>query len=76
MVFIYKIEGGVDKEIVLGVFVLHPKRRKTFWACVKDNTTEGKDDYKSIGLILFDYKTFEEEDGWGGYNRHYTSILI
>ena len=37
--------------------------------CVKDNSTDKKEQYKDIGLRGFDYKLFEEEEGWGGGSR-------
>ena len=45
--------------------VPHPKGGAIVWTCVKDHIINEKEDYKDIGLCGFDYKLFEEEEGWG-----------
>ena len=46
--------------------VPHPKGGGgVVWNCVKDHIIDEKEDYKDIGLSEFDYKLFEEEEGWG-----------
>ena len=46
--------------------VPHHKGGNIFWSCVKDHITEEKEQYKTTGLHVFDYKLFEEEEGGGG----------
>ena len=43
----------------------HPKGGGIVWTCTKDHIIDEKDQYKSIGIIGFDYKLFEEEEGGG-----------
>ena len=45
------------------VSVPHPKGGTIIWTCVKDHIIDEKEDYKEIGLRVFDYSLFEEEDG-------------
>ena len=69
---IHALRWNVDvkekKELIKRKFlvsVMHPKVGNIIWTCVKDNIIEGKKDYKAIGLLGFDYKLFEEEEGGG-----------
>ena len=48
------------------VSVTHPKRGNIVCTCVKDNVTEENEDCEAIGLGVFDYKLFEDEEGGGG----------
>ena len=41
------------------VFFPDPKGRNIVWNCVKDHITEGKDQYRAIGLHGFDYTLSE-----------------
>ena len=45
--------------------VPHPKGGKIVWTCVKNNIVEEKEDYKTIELRGFYYKSFKEEEGGG-----------
>ena len=45
--------------------VLNSKGGNIIWICVKDNIIKEKEYYKAIGLIGFDNKLFEEEEGGG-----------
>ena len=45
------------------------------WTCVEDNDVGEKEDYKAIGLSIFYYELFQEEEG-GGLKRAYMGILI
>ena len=51
--------------------VLHPKGGGDWviFTCVKDDVFEVKEEYKSIGLQVFDYKLFDEEEGTWGVER-------
>ena len=49
---------------MFGVF-FPSQRGGVFGTFVKDIIIEGKDKYDAIGLSMFDYKTFEEEEGGG-----------
>ena len=45
--------------------VPHPKGGGIVWTCVKDHTTDEKEQYEAIGLRGFDYKLSEEEEDGG-----------
>ena len=45
--------------------VPHLKGGKIIWTCVEDGIIELKEGYQKIGLVRFDYKLFEEEEGGG-----------
>ena len=42
---------------------------------MEDNDVGEKEDYKAIGLSIFYYELFQEEEG-GGLKRAYMGILI
>ena len=49
-----------DKEelikIKISASIMHLKEGNTIWTCVKDNITKEKQEYKAIGLCVFNYK--------------------
>ena len=60
-------EEFINREFL--VSVPHPKGEGIVWTGMNDNTTDEKDQYKSIGLRGFDYKLFEEEESGGTIER-------
>ena len=60
--------------------VLNPKGGGIVWNFVNDLIIDENEKYKSIGLRGFDYKLFEEEEGWGArdglYGYPYLKHLI
>ena len=48
--------------------VPHPKGENIVWTCVKNHIIKEKEDYKAIGICVFDYKLFELEEV-GGVSR-------
>ena len=47
------------------MLVPHPIGGNIVWTCVEDDTIEENEYYKAIGLHVFDYKSFEEDEGGG-----------
>ena len=47
------------------MYILNSKGGNIVWNFVKDHIIDEKEKYKDIGLRVFDYKLFEEEQGGG-----------
>ena len=55
------------EELIKGDFwcPFHIRKGGIIWTCVKDPIIDEKNQYKAIGIRVFDFKLFEEEEGGG-----------
>ena len=62
-VYVKEKEELIKREF--SVSVPHPKGGSISWTCMNDHIIDENDQYEAIGLRVFGYKLFEEEEGGG-----------
>ena len=65
----------VDKEGDFGGSSIYERVGGGVWTCVEDKFVGEKEEYKVIGICVFDYKLLEEQERGGRRGHRWVSIF-